>query len=284
MGAAFYSLAGGDLPAARAAARWMAERAWARRAELATAPTFTPREALEHATRAPRGSILLLDVGDNVGAGSAGDTTFILAEAQRLGARSLLQTVRDPEAVEARVAAGVGSMVTLSLGGKTDALHGETVTVSGYVRLIADGRFEEPEPIYGGFRYFNNGISVVLLLVNTAGAASADLSTFAYHRRRRPPTRPSPTRRTRDAHRDERTGALVAIYCSSWTEPSRRNSISRSKLRRNRRSWDTAITVPAYSASARPSGAARTFATTRTSHCGCRTAARKRYPCSSRGP
>jgi microcystin degradation protein MlrC len=136
MGAAFYALADGDLHAARAAARWMAERAWARRAELATSSTFTPREALEHAMRAPRGPILLLDVGDNVGAGSAGDSTFILAEAQRLGVRSLLQTVRDPEAVEACVAAGVGSTVTLSLGGNTDALHGEPVIVAGYVSRV----------------------------------------------------------------------------------------------------------------------------------------------------
>jgi microcystin degradation protein MlrC len=241
MGAAFYAVADDDPAAARAAARWMAERAWARRAELADAPTFTPRQALEHAMHAPRGPILLLDVGDNVGAGSAGDSTFILAEAQRLGVRGLLQTMRDPDAVSACVAAGVGSTVTLQLGGKTDSLHGQPVTVTGHIRLIADGKFEEPEPIHGGFRYFNNGPSVVLrtddehtlllvttrylntsrqqyvtvgvepsayhvivgkgvvsprpayqpiaaemLLVNTAGASSADLSTFNYVRRRRP--------------------------------------------------------------------------------------------------
>jgi microcystin degradation protein MlrC len=162
MGAAFYAVADGDAGAARDAARWMAERAWARRAELAYAPSFTAHEALEHALRAERGPILLLDVGDNVGAGSAGDSTFILAEAQRLGVRSLLQTVRDPEAVAACIAAGVGARVTLQLGGKTDGLHGAPVTVAGYVRLIGDGRFEEPEPIHGGFRFFNNGASVVL--------------------------------------------------------------------------------------------------------------------------
>jgi len=65
----------------------MAERAWARRADLAHAPALTPQLALEHAASAPRGPILLLDVGDNVGAGSAGDSTFILQEAQRLGVR-----------------------------------------------------------------------------------------------------------------------------------------------------------------------------------------------------
>jgi microcystin degradation protein MlrC len=135
----------------------------------------------------------------------------------------------------------VGSTVSLQLGGATDTLHGHPVNVTGYVRLIADGRFEEPAPIHGGFRYFNNGTSVVLdtqdghtlllvstrylntsrqqyyavgvrpedyhvivakgvvsprpayqpiaaemLQVNTAGASSADLSTFEYHRRRRP--------------------------------------------------------------------------------------------------
>jgi microcystin degradation protein MlrC len=241
MGASFYALADANPDAARATARWMAERAWSRRHELASAPSFTPREALIHAMRAPKGPIVLLDVGDNVGAGSAGDSTFILAEAQRLGARGLLETVRDPEAVQTCVEAGVGATVTLRLGGKTDALHGSPVTVTGYVRLISDGRFEEREPIHGGFRYFNNGTSIVLhtdaghtlllvstrylntsrqqyysvgirpedyqivvgkgvvsprpayqpiaaemLLVNTAGAASADLPTFTYRRRRRP--------------------------------------------------------------------------------------------------
>jgi microcystin degradation protein MlrC len=241
MGAAFYAVADGDLAAAQAAARWMAERAWASRAALAIAPAYSAREALEHAQRAPKGPIVLLDVGDNVGAGSAGDSTFILAEAQRLGVRSLLETFRDPEAVAACVAAGSGATITLSLGGKTDALHGSPVTVTGTVGRISDGRFEEPEPIHGGFRFFNNGPSVVLesvdghtlllvttrylntsrqqyyavgvrpeefkivvakgvvsprpayqpiaaemLLVNTGGAASADLSTFEYRRRRRP--------------------------------------------------------------------------------------------------
>jgi len=241
MGASFYALADGNPATARSAARWMAERAWARRADLAHAPAVTPQLALEHAASAPRGPILLLDVGDNVGAGSAGDSTFILQEAQRLGVRGLLETVRDPQVVQACVAAGVGATITVQLGGKTDALHGPPVTVSGYVRLISDGKFEERESIHGGFRYFHNGTSVVLdttdghtlllvstrylntsrqqyysvgvrpeeyrivvakgvvsprpayqpiaaemLLVNTAGAASADLSTFEYRQRRRP--------------------------------------------------------------------------------------------------
>ena len=131
--------------------------------------------------------------------------------------------------------------MSLTLGGRTDTMHGSPVNVSGVVRLIADGRFEEPAPIHAGFRYFNNGTSVVLntddahtlllvsrrylntsrqqyyavgvrpedyriivakgvvsprpayqpiavemLLVNTPGASSADLSSFHYRHRRRP--------------------------------------------------------------------------------------------------
>ena len=40
-----------------------------------------------------------MDVGDNIGGGSSADSTVLLAEAQRLGIRSFLQTLYDPEAV-----------------------------------------------------------------------------------------------------------------------------------------------------------------------------------------
>jgi microcystin degradation protein MlrC len=48
----------------------------------------------------------------------------------------------DREAVEACIRAGVGSQVTLAVGGKHDGLHGDPVEVTGMVRLIHEGRFE----------------------------------------------------------------------------------------------------------------------------------------------
>ena len=54
----------------------------------------------EHARLGP---IVLMDVGDNIGGGSSADSTIILAEAQRTGFTGLLQTLYDPEAVEACV-------------------------------------------------------------------------------------------------------------------------------------------------------------------------------------
>jgi microcystin degradation protein MlrC len=274
MGMAWIAIADGDLDAAKDAAGWMASRAWEQR-EALNAPIASIGEALDLAVaryRGPRplgdadpvpadgtplaaaassqttdglaprlGPIVLMDVGDNIGGGSSADSTAILEEAQRRGITSLLQTLYDPEAVAACVAAGVGAEVSLEVGAKTDDLHGRPVAVTGTVRTIVDGHWEDPGVTHGGFRFFHGGTMVRLdttdghtlvltslrvgntsryqmystgihpetyrivvakgvvsprpayqpiagevILVNTPGVASADLSTFTYHRRRTP--------------------------------------------------------------------------------------------------
>ena len=189
MGMSFTAVADGDREAARQAAVWMARRAWDRRVEL-NVPVPGVTEALKMAVdryvgpkpegvtnfvpadgsalSAPvadsdhshLGPIVLMDVGDNIGAGSSADSTFILAEAMRMGVKGLLQSLYDPEAVAACVEAGVGSEVTLDVGGKTDDMHGKPVRVTGVVRAISDGDFEETRPIHAGYRYFSAGTCV----------------------------------------------------------------------------------------------------------------------------
>ncbi len=117
---------------------------------------------MRRALAAERGPVVLLDVGDNIGGGSPADSTVLLAEARRLGARGFLQTLYDPEAVRACVAVGAGASVTLRVGAKTDDRHGEPVEVEGRVRLISDGRYEEPTPTHGGTRFFDAGPTVVI--------------------------------------------------------------------------------------------------------------------------
>ena len=81
----------------------------------------------------------------------AADSTVLLALAQRLGIRRYLQTLYDPEAVGRCLAAGVGTTVTLAVGAKTDRSHGEPVEVTGRVRVLFDGRYEDPgRPTPGG--------------------------------------------------------------------------------------------------------------------------------------
>ncbi len=181
MGMAFLAVHDGEATAASGAARWMARRAWARRAEFqGTAPS--PEEALQAAMAAPRGPIVLMDVGDNIGGGSPGDSTVLLAAARRLGVRSFLQSLYDPEAVAVCVAAGVRSQITLRVGANTDRRHGDPIEVTGTVRAISDGRFEEPEPRHGGLRFFDAGPTVVLettddhtLLLTSRRVASTSL-------------------------------------------------------------------------------------------------------------
>ena len=166
MGVSFLVVTDGDAELAEKQANWLARKAWDRRAELQNdSPSI--EEAISSAMNAPSDDrpTAIMDVGDNVGGGGTADSTHLLAEAIRQGLKgeqSLLLSLFDPSAVQACVSAGVGSTVTLKVGAGTDHLHGEPVEVTGYVRAITDGKFEEPKPTHGGFRFFDYGPSVAL--------------------------------------------------------------------------------------------------------------------------
>ena len=117
---------------------------------------------------------MLVDTGDNVGGGSAGDGTVILHELLRQGATDSVVCLYAPEEVARGVAAGVANNVTLTVGGKVDRLHGDPVDVTGRVRLLHDGTYIEPEVRHGGKRINHMGTTAVvelpgrnLLVLNT---------------------------------------------------------------------------------------------------------------------
>jgi microcystin degradation protein MlrC len=108
--------------------------------------TFVPRlpaigDAVRKAISSGSHPVILADVGDNIGAGTPGDSTFILRELIEQGAGSAVVVIADEESVERAVNAGVSQLVDLLVGGKTDELHGEPVAVRGLVKLISDGTF-----------------------------------------------------------------------------------------------------------------------------------------------
>jgi microcystin degradation protein MlrC len=163
MGISFLVITNNDRKLAEEQANWLARRAWDRRAELQNdSPSVA--DALKRAIAAPAGGkpTVIMDVGDNVGGGGTADSTHVLAEARRQGAKGMLMSLFDAESVQACVRAGVGSTVTLKVGAKTDTMHGTPIEVTGYVRTITDGKFEEPTPIHGGWRFFDYGLTVVL--------------------------------------------------------------------------------------------------------------------------
>jgi microcystin degradation protein MlrC len=108
--------------------------------------------AVELALRAERFPVVLVDTGDNVGGGSAGDGTVILEEMLRQGATDAVACLYAPDEVRQCERVGVGAEVRLTLGGKVDRLHGEPISAVGKVQLLHDGVYVEPEPRHGGKR------------------------------------------------------------------------------------------------------------------------------------
>jgi len=161
MGMAFLAVADGDTALAQRAAKWMSDRAWARRAEY-VGELPSPEAAVRHAMGALKRPVALMDVGDNVGAGSPGDSTILLAEVMRQGARLAMVVLYDPESVDACLRAGVRQPVSLQVGGKTDAMHGAPVAIEGRVRTIGDGVFVETQVRHGGWGGGDQGISAVV--------------------------------------------------------------------------------------------------------------------------
>lgn len=100
-------------------------------------------EALAKADALPpgKGPILLIEAADNIGGGTPGDATGILAPLLASGRKGILAAIADPESVKACQAAGLGAEVSLMVGGKTDAFHGAPVPFAGRVRHLSDGRF-----------------------------------------------------------------------------------------------------------------------------------------------
>lgn len=106
--------------------------------------------------------VILVEMGDNIGGGSPGDSTFILSELVRQKAGGFVCILYAPQEVEACIRAGVRGEVNLTVGGKSDELHGSPVPIRGRVRLIHDGYYEETEPRHGGQRYQDQGITAVV--------------------------------------------------------------------------------------------------------------------------
>lgn len=161
MGPAFLVVTDGDGPRARNEALGLARRAWDRRHELTLLGTPIG-QAVREAMADDAGPVTLLDVGDNVGGGSPADGTLILEEVIRTGSGPALVVLFDPAAVQACAASGVGTEVSLEVGGKSDGLHGPSIPIRGRVRCLHDGAFVEEEPRHGGARYNNQGLTAVV--------------------------------------------------------------------------------------------------------------------------
>ena len=161
MGPCIVVVADGDQELADREAQRLADLMWSLRDELLPAIP-KPAEAVKMSIASEEKPVSMMEMGDNIGGGSAGDSTFVLEELLGQGANGWVVALYDPEAAAACAAAGIGAHVTLPVGGKVDDEHGPTLRVEGTVRTLHDGKFIETEVRHGGGRNWDQGLTAVL--------------------------------------------------------------------------------------------------------------------------
>lgn len=154
-----------DAETARALADGIAQIAWDGRDDLVWADSDLA-VSIARAKEITEGPVLLIDHADNCASGGTQDVMTVLREALRQGLSSIaVGPIRDPEAVAALIASGVGSTVELPVGGKTDmpaiGLAGEPLQLKGVVRAISDGEYTITGPQLTGVRAYMGRTAVL---------------------------------------------------------------------------------------------------------------------------
>lgn len=144
-------------------------------------PQIDEKQAVAEALAAPSGPIVIADVWDNPGGGTAGDATIILQELLDKGARdAAIGTIWDPMAVKICMAAGEGAEIPLRFGAKSAPGTGNPI--DGTVKIVrllenAEMRFGESFAPFGDAAHIQlDGIDIIL---NSTRAQSFDPSLFS---------------------------------------------------------------------------------------------------------
>lgn len=165
MGGSVVAVTVGDAALAQQTAEEMGRFWWGMREEF-VGKMVSVSEAIQQANGVRAGDstkpVGLLDMGDNVGGGSAGDGTIIVEEWLRSGKGELLAVLYDPEVVRQAEQAGVGARLKLRVGGKTDELHGKPIEGEFTVVDLREGIFRESEARHGGYSNFDQGRTAIV--------------------------------------------------------------------------------------------------------------------------
>ncbi|WP_255198218.1 M81 family metallopeptidase [Halorarius litoreus] len=98
------------------------------------------------------GPLLLADMADNPGGGSAQDGTVLLEALLDADVEGVaVATLVDAAAVDAAVEAGVGETVSVELGGKVEA-NGDPLPIEARVRSLSDGTYRNQGPMSTGMQ------------------------------------------------------------------------------------------------------------------------------------
>lgn len=139
-----------DPALASAYADEIADYIWQRHEEFRT-DLWSVEAAIHEAMTTTEGPVVLADLGDNPGGGTAADGTSILWGLLDLGAEgAVVSTICDPEVVALAFEAGEGAQIETLLGAKTDNRHGYPIPIKATVEHLSPGDFVYDGPMDRG--------------------------------------------------------------------------------------------------------------------------------------
>ncbi|KEA04892.1 microcystin LR degradation protein MlrC-like protein [Agrobacterium sp. 13-626] len=144
-------------------------------------PQIDEKQAVSEAMAATSWPVVIADLWDNPGGGTAGDATVVLQELLDRGARdTAIGTIWDPMAVQICMAAGEGAEIPLRFGAKSAPGTGSPIDgIVKIVRLVANAemRFGESFAPFGDAAHIElDGIDIIL---NSTRAQSFDPTLFS---------------------------------------------------------------------------------------------------------
>lgn len=186
VGASVLVVTDGDKELARRVSAQVARKVWEAREDFFP-PIPSPGEGVKQALKEEGQPIVLNETSDNPGAGTPGDGTYLLrAMLEEKLEGACFAPINDPEVARIAHEAGVGSRISVSLGGKTDSLHGEPMPIDAYVKCLTDGRFVQSSPMWQGLE-IDLGLSARLqvgdvdVIVCSVNAQVLDEQAFLLH-------------------------------------------------------------------------------------------------------
>jgi microcystin degradation protein MlrC len=172
-----------DEAAARRHALQLADIFW-RHHEKMRVPLTSLSDAVRQAKDITRGTVVLMDAADAPSSGASGDSNAILRELMRQNYRgTALIPIVDPPAVRQAFAAGVGAVISTTIGGQCDSTRYQPLPISARVRMLSDGKFRSES--FGW--HWDSGPTAVLqaenytLVVGSRPVSLFDRSWFYAH-------------------------------------------------------------------------------------------------------
>lgn len=186
VGVSVLAITNGKAELAEKAAADVAQSIWEKRLEFA--PNLPgPAEGIRQALATEGQPIVINETSDNPGGGTPGDGTYLLrAMIEENASNTCFGFIYDPEVAKLTDQAGPGSTIDVKLGGKTDSLHGEPLSLKVYVKSVTDGQFIQSSPMWRGIQV-NLGLSARLqvghvdIIVCSVRSQTFDEKVFLLH-------------------------------------------------------------------------------------------------------